>query len=43
MANLMLVAFVQVSVLAAHEQDFNQAYRQSLTTGRPLVVLLGAG
>ncbi len=43
MTNLMLVAFVQVSVLAAQEQDFNQAYRQSLTTGRPLVVLLGAG
>lgn len=40
---VMLVAFVQISVLAAQEQDFNQAYRQSLTTGRPLVVLVGAG
>jgi len=42
MANLILIAFVQVSALGADPQDFDQAYQQSLTTGRPLVVLVGA-
>jgi thiol-disulfide isomerase/thioredoxin len=43
MANLILVALVQVSALGADQQDFDQAYHESLTTGRPLVVLVGAG
>ena len=43
MTNIILVALVQVSALGASQQDFNQAYHQSLTTGRPLVVLVGAG
>jgi len=43
MANIILVALVQVSALAADQQDFDQAYHESLTTGRPLIVLVGAG
>lgn len=42
MTNLILIALVQVSALGADQQDFGQAYQQSLTTERPLVVLLGA-
>jgi thiol-disulfide isomerase/thioredoxin len=33
---------MQVSALGADGRDFDQAYHQSLTTGRPLVVLIGA-
>jgi thiol-disulfide isomerase/thioredoxin len=43
MANIVLVALVQVSALGAEQQGFDQAYHESLTTGRPLVVLVGAG
>ena len=42
MTNITLVAFAQVSLLGAGQQDFDQACQQSLTTRRPLVVLLGA-
>ena len=42
MTSITLVAFVQVSLLGAGQQDFDQARQQSLTTRRPLVVLLGA-
>jgi thiol-disulfide isomerase/thioredoxin len=41
--NLILVALVQFSVLGTNQQDFDQASHLSLTTGRPLVVLIGAG
>jgi thiol-disulfide isomerase/thioredoxin len=40
--NIILLALMQVSALAADEQGFDQAYQQSLKTGRPLVVLIGA-
>jgi len=43
MANIILVALVQVSALGADQQDYDQAYHESLTTGRPLLVLVGAG
>ena len=43
MTNILLVALVQVSALGADQQGFDQAYQRSLTTGRPLVVLVGAG
>ncbi|MBN1851250.1 MAG: thioredoxin family protein [Pirellulales bacterium] len=33
---------VGISALGADQPDFNQAYRQSLASGRPLVVLIGA-
>jgi len=42
MANIILVTLVQVSVLGADQPDFDQAYHQSVQTGRPLVVLIGA-
>jgi len=42
MTSITLAAFVQVSLLGAGQQDFDQAYQQSLTTRRPLVVLVGA-
>jgi len=43
MMSLALVAAMQVSTLTAAPPDqFTQAYTQSLQTGRPLVVLLGA-
>jgi len=42
MTNFILVALVQVSALGADRQDFDRAYQQSLATGRPLVVLVGA-
>ena len=42
MTNIILVGLVQVSALGADQQHFDQAYQQSLTTGRPLVVLVGA-
>ncbi len=37
-----LAAIVQVSFLGAPESGFDQALKQSMTTGRPLVVLIGA-
>jgi len=43
MANTILVALLQVSALVANQPDYDQAYRESLTRGRPLVVLIGAG
>lgn len=43
MTNILLVALVQVSALGADQQDFDQAYHRSRTTGRPLLVLVGAG
>ncbi len=46
MTSLMLAAVIQISVIAAPQQDTNEdyrrAYRRSVTTGRPLVVLIGA-
>ena len=42
MTNITLVALLQVSVLGADQQDFDQAYHLSLTSGRPLLVLVGA-
>jgi len=42
MADLLLIAFVQAFALGADPQSFDQASQQSLTTGRPLVVLVGA-
>jgi thiol-disulfide isomerase/thioredoxin len=42
MISIILAVAVQVSALGTEEQDFDQAYHQSLTTGRPLVVLVGA-
>lgn len=43
MTNIILAALVQVSALGTDPQDFDQACHQSLTSGRPLVVLIGAG
>jgi len=42
MTSMILVALMQVSTLGADQGTFEEAYRQSLTTGRPLVVLIGA-
>jgi len=42
MTSIALVAFLHVSLLVAGQQDFDRAYQQSLQTGRPLVVLVGA-
>ena len=42
MMSLALVAAMEVSLLSAGPADFSSAYTQSLQTGRPLVVLLGA-
>ena len=43
MISIFLAALVQVSAPGAEQHEFEQAYQRSLTTGRPLVVLLGAG
>jgi thiol-disulfide isomerase/thioredoxin len=43
MISIILAALVQVSALGAEQHDFEQAYQRSLTTRRPLVVLVGAG
>jgi thiol-disulfide isomerase/thioredoxin len=42
MSTVILVTLMQVSALGAEQQTFEQAYQRSLTTGRPLVVLIGA-
>ncbi|MBN2578048.1 MAG: thioredoxin family protein [Pirellulales bacterium] len=42
MAHFFLAALMQVSALGAGSTDIEQACRQSQTTGRPLVVLIGA-
>ena len=42
MTSLALAAVVQLSVLAAPPQGFQQAYQKSIKSGQPLVVLLGA-
>ena len=42
MAGVILAALIQVSVVPSQPMAFQQAYRQSVSTGRPLVVLLGA-
>jgi thioredoxin-like negative regulator of GroEL len=46
MTSLAIAAVVQASLLAATPtatpSDYSRAYQQSLTTGRPLVVLIGA-
>lgn len=42
MSGLAFTAVIQVFVLAADPQDFEQAYARSLQSGRPLVVLIGA-
>ena len=42
MAGIILAVLIQVSVLPSQSSTFQQAYRQSMHTGRPLVVLLGA-
>lgn len=42
MMSLALVAAMEVSLLAATPDEFTTAYTQSLESGRPLVVLLGA-
>jgi len=44
MTSLAIATVMQASLLAASPapSEFNQAYQQSLNTGRPLVVLLGA-
>ena len=42
MTQMILVALMQVSVSGTDPGTFEQAYHQSLTTGRPLVVLIGA-
>ncbi len=46
MINLTLAAIVQLSVMAAPQQDvyaaYRQAYGRSVSTERPLVVLIGA-
>lgn len=42
MASIMLTTMVLVSALGADLQEFEQASRQSLSTQRPLVVLVGA-
>ena len=43
MSSILLVALMQVSALGADPGDFDRAYHESLTSGRPLVVLVGAG
>ena len=42
MTSLALATVVQLSVLAAPPQGFQQAYQRSMESGQPLVVLLGA-
>lgn len=42
MSSLALVTIIQVSLLGAQESGFDRAYQQSVATGRPLVVLIGA-
>jgi len=42
MIHLTLVTLAQFCLAGAGEQDYGQAYRQSQTTGRPMVVLIGA-
>jgi thiol-disulfide isomerase/thioredoxin len=42
MTNLALSVVLQASVLAAPGQPYDQAYQNSVASGRPLVVLLGA-
>lgn len=42
MTTLIVSALLQASVLGAPEQDYATAVQQSLQSGRPLVVLLGA-
>ncbi len=42
MSSLALIAMLQISTLGAQETDYALAYRQSMETGRPLVVLVGA-
>ena len=42
MSTLALTVMVHASMLGASTDDYSQAYRQSVETGRPLVVLIGA-
>ena len=42
MSSLAAAAIIQLSVLGAQEADFDRAYQQSATTGKSLVVLIGA-
>lgn len=39
---LAVVTIVHASLLGAQESNFDKAYQQSVATGRPLVVLIGA-
>jgi len=42
MTCLILTATIQLAAMSAPADDFDQAYRRSLATGKPLVVLVGA-
>jgi thioredoxin-like negative regulator of GroEL len=42
MSTLALTVMVHASLLGASTDDYSQAYRRSVETGRPLVVLIGA-
>ena len=42
MSTLALTVMVHASLLGAPTDDYSQAYRRSVETGRPLVVLIGA-
>jgi len=42
MVNIILAVLVQSSILGADQQDFDKAYRHSMSTGKPMVVLIGA-
>ena len=42
MTNVILVALMQVAALGADQGEFEEAYDQSVATGKPLVVLVGA-
>ncbi len=42
MSSLAILAIVLISFLGEQESDYDRAYQQSVATGRPLVVLLGA-
>jgi len=42
MNRLVLTAAIQLAAMSAPVDDFHQAYRRSLATGKPLVVLVGA-
>ncbi|MBN1912242.1 MAG: thioredoxin family protein [Pirellulales bacterium] len=43
MTNIVFLTLIQISALGGKQGTFEQAYQQSVTSGRPLVVLIGAG